>query len=150
MARFKFRLATLLRLKENAREERYAELTRAYEADAVLAEQEAELGRQRRRLMEAVRRAVEPGEVNVDQLIEGQRFELLLKTQQEYVARQREAVAVEIDRRREALVEANREVRVLEKLRERLLERHEADESRRQTKLMDEVAMQRAGRMETV
>ncbi|MBN2022563.1 MAG: flagellar FliJ family protein [Pirellulales bacterium] len=146
MPKFKFRLATLLRLKESVREERHGELARAYEADALLERQQEELVCQREGLMEECRRAVRPGIVDVDRLIESQRFELLLKAQQQYVAQQREAVAVEIDRRRQALVEANREVRVLEKLRERLLARHRQDEDQRQVKLMDELAMQRVGR----
>jgi flagellar export protein FliJ len=57
---------------------------------------------------------------------------------------QRKLLAAEIERRREVLLAANREVRVLEKLRERQLERHFEEEAHRDIKRMDEIAQQRA------
>ena len=51
-----------------------------------------------------------------------------------------EAVRAEVDRRRQALVEANRSVRVLELLRDRQLEQHREREKLRQIKELDEVA----------
>ena len=55
-------------------------------------------------------------------------------------------MAAEIERRRQALVEADREVRVLEKLRERQLEQHRREEELRETKRLDEVVTQQAFR----
>jgi flagellar export protein FliJ len=43
-----------------------------------------------------------------------------------------------------ALIEADREVRVLEKLRERQLEQHRESESRREVRQIDEVAQRSA------
>jgi flagellar protein FliJ len=57
---------------------------------------------------------------------------------------QRKQLAVEIERRREALLAANREVRVLEKLRDHQMERYREEENRRDIKRLDEVAGQRA------
>jgi flagellar export protein FliJ len=53
---------------------------------------------------------------------------------------QRGRLAAEIERRRVALLAANREVRVLEKLRERQLEQYNQAENRLDIKRLDEVA----------
>ena len=119
MARFTFRLATLLRLRENERDQRRAELAQAYHADDILRQQDEDLERERIGLLAISREAAGPGAVDIDRLIQTQRYELLLKTHQQQLRRQREAVAAEIDRRRETLVRANREVRILENLREK-------------------------------
>ncbi len=67
-----------------------------------------------------------------------------MKAQRSQLDGQRETLATEIEHRRLALVEANREVRVLEKLREKQVTRHRRDENRRETKVLDEVAGRRA------
>ena len=77
-------------------------------------------------------------------LIESQRYEVTLRIYEKQTLEQRKRLAVEIERRREALLAANREVRVLEKLREHQIERHREEENRRDVKRLDEVAGQRA------
>ena len=146
MGKFKFRLQTLLRLRENDRDARRSELAQAYHADELMREQQEELERERRALLDKSREAAGPGPVDIDCLIQTQRYELLLKMHGERIRKQREAVAVEIDRRREKLVQANREVRVLENLREKQLARHREEEGRQETKRLDEAALQRVGR----
>jgi flagellar protein FliJ len=148
MARFTFRLATLLRLRESERDQRRAELAQAYHADDILRQQDEDLERERIGLLAISREAAGPGTVDIDRLIQTQRYELLLKTHQQQLRRQREAVAAEIGRRRETLVRANREVRILENLREKQAQRHREEEGRRETKRLDEVATQRVGREE--
>ena len=148
MSKFKFRLATLLRIRENTRDERRGELAQAYQADDIMRQQQEELERERVGVLEQSRQAAAPGTVNVDELIQSQRYELLLKTQQRHLQQQRQRVAEEIDRRRESLVHANREVRILEKLEEKQTQRHREEESRREVKLLDEVAVQRIAREE--
>jgi flagellar export protein FliJ len=53
---------------------------------------------------------------------------------------QQQQVAQEVERRRLALVEADRQVRVLEKLREKKHEEYVRQEERRDQRLMDELA----------
>ena len=55
-------------------------------------------------------------------------------------------MAEEIERRRQTLVQANRDVRVLEKLREKQAGRHRQEEDRRETKVLDEVAGRQVAR----
>ncbi len=144
MARFKFRLATLLRLRESARDERRTLLAQAYRAEDVILREQQRLEAERAALEQRIRGAAGPGEIDVDRLIESQRFELVLRAQKEHLAHQRELVKAEIERRRQALVEANREVQVLENLREKQRERWRGEESRREVKRLDEVGQRRA------
>lgn len=146
MGKFKFRLATLLRLRESARDERRGELAQAYQADEIIEQQLRALHSELERIVCETREAASPGRIDADRLLAAQRHELVLRTQMRFVAQQRERLAAEIGRRRQALVEANREVRVLEKLRDRQLARHQADERRHDVKHLDEVAQQRAAR----
>jgi flagellar protein FliJ len=140
MARFKFRLATLLKLREAARDERRAELAQAYRADEAIEGYLKQVHTELAALMDRFREAVAPGAVDIDRLIEGQRYEVLLKAQERHFNEQRGKLAAEIERRRVALLAANREVRVLEKLRENQLEQHKQAENRMDIKRLDEVA----------
>ncbi len=140
MAKFKFRLATLLRLREAARDERRTHLGEAYRADDVLGEQLDGISQQLAGLRDQCCRAAGLGKVDVDRLVEAQRFEVALQAQRNQLNQQRAAVGVEIERRRQALVEANRDVRVLEKLRQNQAARHRQEEDRREVKQLDEVA----------
>ncbi len=146
MATFKFRLATLLRLRETARDDRRSELAEAFRVDDALSEQVDDIERKRVQVRRECQQAASPGTVDIDRLVEAQRFELSLKAQRGNLDQQRQAVAEEIQRRRDRLIEANREVRVLEKLRGKQETRHRRDENRREVKVLDEVAAQRAAR----
>jgi len=146
MRGFTFRLATLLRLREAARDERRSELAEAYRIDDLLKRQGDGLAEEMGRLRVQCRMAAGPGPVDVDRLVEAHRYELALRAHGQRVARQREAVAGEIGRRQQALVEANRDVRVLQKLRERQARRFRTEQDRREIKQLDEVAVQRAAR----
>jgi flagellar FliJ protein len=140
MAKFKFRLSTLLKIRESTRDERRAELAQAHEAEEIVAGEQKRINRELLDLEVESRRAVSPGEIDVDRVLETRRYRLLLDAQRQHVARQRDAVRVEVERRRRNLVEANREVRVLEELREKQHDRHRKEEDRLQTKQLDEVA----------
>jgi flagellar export protein FliJ len=148
MGKFTFRLATLLRLRELARDERRSQLAQAYRAKDVLDEQERQLESHLAELREKTRRVCLPGEINVDRLMEARRFETVLLAQKYDTGKKQEMLGAEIERRRQAVVEANREVQVLENLRTRQVERHRAEENRREIKQLDEIAQQRAVREE--
>lgn len=140
MAKFKFRLATLLRLREATRDQRRTELAEAYRVDDVLQQRIEHADQELLALRTQCRRAAAPGAVDIDQLVAAQRYELVLRAQQKQLGSQREQVAAEIERRRQMLVEANRDVRVLEKLRDKQAKRYRREEERREIKRLDEVA----------
>lgn len=143
MAKFKFRLATLLRLRERTRDERRTALAQAYQAEALLREEQERLARDLDGLTNASRMACGPGPLNIDRLLDTRRYELVIKAHQQDLQKKRTMLEEEIGRRREALAEANRQVRVLELLRERQMERFRQEEIRQEIKLLDEVAGRR-------
>src|SRR4051812_8679973 len=143
MAKYRFRLETLQKVREARRDEDRMSLADAFRAEQVLADSQAELAEEAEALRGWRRAALTGPYTDVNQLLETQRYELLLKAQSQELAKQAMLLAAESERRRQILVESDREVRVLE----RLDERHQADfkreEQRRETKLLDETATNR-------
>ena len=141
MSAFVFRLAPVLRLREATRDERRGQLAEALRLEEDLRERLDNVERDLTGALRAAHDAASPGTVNVDRLIDAERYELTLRGEQHQMLRQMQALAEEIDRRRMVLAAADRDVRVLEKLREQQLERHEADERKREQRLLDEAAL---------
>ncbi len=143
MPSFQFRLSTLLRLREAWRDERRTHLAEAQQAEQLILDRIAEIEREladvERRSLDAAR----PGVVNVDRLADSARYEMILKVERQSADQQRQAVAAEVQKRREVLVAADREVRVLEKLRDSQHERHRDEEARQEAKRLDEMAVLR-------
>jgi flagellar export protein FliJ len=137
-----FRLATLLKLREATRDERRGALAEAFRADAMLGESIQAVENEFADLALDYRDATRPGPVNVDRLLDCQRREALLVVQRNEFARQRELLLAEIERRREALSLADREVKTLEKLRERQALSAAKEQARRDAKQLDEFAVQ--------
>jgi len=121
-------------------------LAQAYRAQDLLDEQKQQVEEHLADLRHRARLSVGAGEINVDRLIESRRFEAVLIAQRAHLDHQQELLGAEIERRRQALVEANRDVQVLEHLRTRQLERHQAEENVRDIKNLDEIAQQQAVR----
>lgn len=144
MAPFTFRLATLLRLRESIRDQRRQDLAQALRAEELLRQEQQRVEDELRQLTERARQAAAPGEVHVDMLLEAERFELVLLARRRLLASQQETLQAEIQRRRAALVEANRQVQVLQRLRQRQAERHRQEENRREVLALDEVAQRQA------
>jgi flagellar FliJ protein len=140
MTRFHFRLQTLLKLREADRQQRRVELAQAYQAEKLLQRQFSNLTQQERTLQKQSRFYLAPGRVPVERLRDAHRHVLLLKAQAQQLLEKQGQLEEEIERRRRALIEADRQVRVLEKLRERQLEQHRATEDAREVKALDEVA----------
>ena len=139
--RFQFRLQTLLRLREAARDERREQLAEVMRIDDALRKQLTELEGLQSEARALQRLGV--GRVDVDRLLEAQRYEAVVALEILHVERQRAAVAEEMNKRREALVEADREFKVLEKLREKRLQEHGAELRAQEMKVLDEAACRR-------
>jgi flagellar export protein FliJ len=154
MAKYKFRLATLQRLREARRNQERASLAEAFRAEQILAEHRAALVAEQVALRGLQRDAAAGRYLNVNRLLEAQGYEVVLKARELELARQKELLAVEIERRRQAVVEADREVRVLELLDERHRRQHQRDQQRTEMKQLDEVALngrtRRASQLGTV
>lgn len=140
MARFRYRLATLLRLKESARDEKRAQLAEAYRAAEILVERLREVDDELAVTRTQAQQIAQTGTIDIDYLMNSHRYERVLRAQRNMIEQQQQQIAAEVERRRIALVEADRQVRVLEKLREKKLHEHVQREDRRDQKLMDELA----------
>lgn len=143
MPGFQFRLQSLQKLREHARDERRAALAQTFEAERLLEEEKGRLTIELASLKKHIRADASPGVVRVDRLLDVQRYEIVLRGQVEIIAGQQEQIQEEISRRRQALVEADKEVRVLEKLRERQQAEFQQGERRQASREMDEVAARR-------
>jgi flagellar protein FliJ len=142
MTAFKFRLETLLRLRVAERDQRRNDLAKALRAEEMLRAEDQALAQKQAATAEESRRLKLPGSADVDALLQTHRFELALTTQRRTLASQIVQVQAEAERRRLALVEADRQVRVLEKLRERQAAAHRREAERLDVKQFDELAAQ--------
>src|SRR5688572_9542873 len=104
MAKYKFRLGTLQKVREVARDEHRVSLAESFRAEQILAESRAEVAAEAES-MRALQRSASAGRyLDVNRLLEAQRYELLLKARAEELAKQAILVAAETERRRQILV----------------------------------------------
>lgn len=143
MAKFRFRLATLQKLREIQRDELRSKLAEAVQAQQILEEQMAQVAAEIQEIQSYRRAGVTSQQLNVEQLLEAQRYQGVLAGQLTTMQEQNRLLAAEVERRRDVVVEADRQVKVLEKLRERKLEEHRHEQLRAETKVLDEVASRR-------
>ena len=137
MAKYRFRLQTLQRLREIHRDEQRGRLAEAYRAATILSEQQREVHRELTHLQQLQRESLISPQTDINRLLEVQRHRLTLRGQRETMRKQAELLAAEIERRRQALVESDQEVRVLEKLQKRQREQHRIETERREAKEYD-------------
>jgi flagellar FliJ protein len=143
MAKYRFRLETLQKLRNAQRDERRAALADGYRAEQILAERREVLAVELADLQASQRAALTAPYTNINQLVEAQRYEMILDAQGKQLQEQAARLTVEVERRRLALVEADRDVRVLDKLDERRHTEHRQQQARRDAKILDEVAVMR-------
>jgi flagellar export protein FliJ len=139
MAQFRFRLATVLRLRESTRDERLGQLAEAYQAgDKLRLRREAV--EQELAELHGLSQQAAVGAVDLDRLLTANRFDAILRAEIQLIRQHENTLGVEIEKRRQALVAADRDVRVLEKLREVKHEQHRQIESALLVKQLDEIA----------
>jgi flagellar FliJ protein len=146
MKKFQFRLENMLRITESARDRCREELAASRRVEEELQQRLARLRAERLGLQQECREAAGPGKVDVFWLKDAHHYALSLLEQEDQWLRKLEIAANEIDRRREALVEAERKVQVLEKLRERRKQLFTREQERQDAKQLDEVALLTVGR----
>ncbi len=140
MATFQFRLATLVQIREAERDERRLQLADALQAEQILQDRIKELDQEAHLTRLIGKQAASPGKVNVDQIMESQRYEFQLQAERITTEERRQLILQEIERRRERLAHADREVRILEKMRENQWDKFRKEEMKREQKLFDEMA----------
>jgi flagellar export protein FliJ len=140
MAKFQFRLATLQKLREANRDQLRASLAEAYQAQQLLSEQMRAVENEQIQLAASRRSCLQNATLDVNQLLNAQRYAAVLKGQLTTMQQQSELLAQEVEKRRQALVGADQQVRVLEKLHDRQRSLHQAEKDKAETKWMDEIA----------
>lgn len=137
-----FRLQTVATLRESRREEARARLAEAVRAADVLREKQTELAERYRVLLEQRREATTIADANW-QLGAG-RYALVLKGEERALKENIAAVEKEIENRQLVLAEADREVRAIEKLRERAEREQRLEKLKREARVLDEFASRQA------
>ena len=140
MKRFVFRFQSLLRLRENERDQRRMDLGEALALEAKLKAQKTSLEGRRDAEQAALREVVAQSVVDVDRTLESRRYQSLLRAEIQISAVQIEALGKEIERRRTVLIEADRAVEVFKKLRQKHEQRHQKQLDREEVRTLDEIA----------
>jgi flagellar protein FliJ len=140
MTAFRFRLTSVLKLREATRDERRAQLAEALAAEDKLRSRRQVIENDLAGLNQLRRERTAVGVVNLDLFVGVSRYEAVLRHELATIAGHEATLAVEIERRRQALMVADHEVRVLEKLREKQLALHRQAEALLEFKQLDEIA----------
>ncbi|MCH7750785.1 MAG: flagellar export protein FliJ [Planctomycetes bacterium] len=140
MAKFRFRLATLRKLRKSHRDELRAKLAEAYHAVQKLEEQQLAITDEILALQDTQRRATKGATTSVNSLLEAQRYQAVLRAQQSTLRDHSKVLSTEVERRRQNVIEADQQVRVLDKLNERQRLDHQQTLSRAEVRELDEIA----------
>jgi len=143
MAKFRFRLATLRKLRVAQRDEMRAKLAEAYQAELLLEQQLETVQVEVKNQQSLQRSAIQDAAMNVNHLLETQRYLAVLRAQQSTMQGQTKLLATEVQRRRQAAIEADRQVRILDKLQERQKAEHRQKLQKAEIKELDEIAARR-------
>src|SRR5947207_7177539 len=98
MPQFIYRLATLLKLREGARDERRLQLAEAYLAERTLNERRGAAQQELDQHLSEQQRSVSAGAVDVDRLLSTHRYQLVLRAGMAVIDQQREVLAVESEK----------------------------------------------------
>lgn len=102
-----------------------------------------ELQRRREEQFEEIRRLRQSGGVDIDRSASRQFYAGQLNAEMRLVDRNRETLAGQLDLCRQALVEADRAVEILEKLKEKQQAEHRYEQERRAAREMEDVWLAR-------
>ena len=145
---FTFRLERVRELREHAegqaKEQLAASLTQQVRGEAMLREASARLA-----AAADTRRAKEGNVLNAADLVAQERWAQALERDHEAAEAALRRYEAEVDERRAALGEASKEREVLERLKSRQRDAHQAESARREGVELDEMAIQRHARKAT-
>ena len=141
MSRFRFRLETLLKVRIQQRDVRREALAKALRAEEIIDERiedtENEIAAERSRQRDGLEAGTK---IDLDRLLNRGRRGLTLKADLSDLQKQRVQILAERDRRQDLLVEADRDVKVLEKLKEKLAAKHQLELEKEEAKQLDAIA----------
>jgi flagellar export protein FliJ len=132
-----FRLKGVLKIRRRERDQAGKEVSDANAAIAVLDSKLSEIELEERS-MESLRRQFSSGAVMLSQILDAERYQLVLAAQREHILRDRSLLVQELQRRQAKLVVKQQAVKVLEKLEQTHLERVAEAQLRREQMVLDE------------
>jgi flagellar protein FliJ len=141
VADFRFRLITLMRLRRTARDERRQELAVAGRLEQTSYERIAKLDRELAELRNRSDALGQAGSIDIDRLRDTARYQSLLAAQRQAAQRELEGCSAHVNHLRQLLVEADRELKTLEKLQARQQDRHHQLQHKRELAQLDEAAI---------
>ena len=137
---FTFRLDPLISIRDNVLKEKQAALAQAYEARRIKEDERVEVEQNIVGNLQSAREAMQSGKIDVNFLLGVRRHEMFLLVQLEEVRQQIVMIEEEIERRHQAVIEANKELKIIEKLKDKKREQYIAEENRKEIREMDEIA----------
>ncbi|MDR0609016.1 MAG: flagellar export protein FliJ [Planctomycetaceae bacterium] len=140
---FQFRLEPLITIRDNTLKEKQGELAKAYEARRIVEEKQRQLQQELAENVETGRQRLQTGIIDIDFLLGLRRHEAYLNAQIEFVHGHLRQIDEEIERRRNAVLEANKELKIIEKLKEKRYEKYRTEENRKETIRLDEIAVKK-------
>ncbi|MDR0706171.1 MAG: flagellar export protein FliJ [Planctomycetaceae bacterium] len=143
---FRFRLEPLITIRDNTLKEKQGELAKAYEARRIVEDKQRELEQELVENVTAGRQRLQTGTIDIEFLLGLRRHEAYLNAQIEVVRGHLRQIDEEIERRRNAVLEANKELKIIEKLKEKRYEKYQTEENRKETIRLDEIAMKKTDR----
>jgi flagellar protein FliJ len=138
---FRFRLTTLMRLRQTARDERRQEFAVAQQHERSICERIAGLDRQLVELRNRSDALSQAGSIDIDRLRDTARYQSLLATERQAAQQALEGCSAHVNRLRQSLVEADRELKSLEKLQSRQQDRHRHRQRKHELGQLDEAGI---------
>ncbi|MDR1478364.1 MAG: flagellar FliJ family protein [Planctomycetaceae bacterium] len=146
---FKFRLESLITLRDDTLKECQSELAKAYEARKIVEDAEKKINDELQNNFEINRqRLQETGILDIEYLLGLQRRNAYLSSQLNIIKRDLVKIDEEIERRRQAVKEAHTELRIIEKLKEKKQNEYKINEAKKEEFTMNEIAITRSIRRE--
>jgi flagellar export protein FliJ len=144
VAGFSFRLTTLMRLRQTARDRCRQELAAEEQLERSIYERLARLDRELAELRKPAGALGHDGLIDIDRLRDTARYQSLLAAKRQAAQQECESCSAQVDRLRQSLVEADRELKSLEKLQARQQDRHRRSQHKHELRQLDEVGIRSA------
>jgi len=137
---FTFRLDPLITIRDNTLKECQAELAKAYHARQIVEETRLKFEKDIEESLQSARKMLESGTIDVTFLLTLQDHKTYRTAQLAKIAEDIKKIDEEIERRRALVVAANKELKIVEKLKEKRYEKYLEEQNKAEMKIMDEIA----------
>lgn len=139
--KFQFRFASILQLRQQARDDAGMAMGQAIAAIKRIDDHRNEIESERQTLRQMDQTRI--GNVSVDSLLAGGRYDLQLLTQLESLAQTKTQLLQELDRRRQALAAAEAEVKRFERLEAKDRQRFLAEQAKCEQAEIDDATLRK-------